>query len=94
MRAARLVAYGNEANGYGTDTERYGVGDGTVWRSSRPSGSFRRWEMTSLRARDGRIVGSCRDITGPYPYILGKMYGVYWTGLGDRAIESLRRIHL
>ena len=38
--------------------------------------------------------GSCRDITGPYPYILGKMYGVYWTGLGDRAIESLRRIHL
>ena len=49
---------------------------------------------TSLRARDGRIVGSCRDITGPYPYILGKMYGVYWTGLGERAIESLRRIHL
>jgi hypothetical protein len=61
---------------FGMDTDINGMGMERY--SDRPdtSGSLRRWEITSLRARDGQIVGSYRDITGPYPYILGKKYGV------------------
>ena len=52
--------------------------------------------MTSLRARDGlQIVGSCRDITADLTRTYsGRCMESDGTGLGDRAIESLRRIHL
>ena len=68
-----MNGHGNEWNG---EMEGHGNGMERYCDRPDPSGSFRRWEMTSLRARDGQIVGSCRDITGPYPYILGKMYWV------------------
>jgi hypothetical protein len=61
---------------FGMDTDINGMGMERYSDRPDPSGSLRRWEITSLRVRDGQIVGSCRDITGPYPYILGKKYGV------------------
>ena len=74
---------------YGTESE---------WHSDRPdpSGSLRRWEMASLRARDGlEIVGSCRDITADLTRTYsGRCIEVNGTGLGERAIESLWRIQL
>ena len=94
-RLSRTSACGGEGwTGFG-----YGwYGAESEWYGDRPdlSGSLRRWEMASLRARDGlEIVGSCRDITADLTRTYsGRCIEVNGTGLGERSIESLWRIQL